>query len=155
MTCCPTIIGGPVAVTVAGPGVPGNRIKLTTEGSLTVKAKTFTISDRDQGLGHTRSNNNSYIEGTFVLTKGIFSSEGLFPAPTGGAPIFNDDITGIAAIKGLCGLRVTLESSCGDTWNMVAAAETSEGEQDIFEGTASFRFSSPLPIQEINSFGLS
>lgn len=151
MTCCPTIIGGPVNVTIAGAGIPGGRIKLTTEGSLTVKANTFTISDRDQGLGHTSSRNNSYMEGTFVLSRGAFTSRALFQDSTpGGVSIFDDSVSSISSIKGQCNLVVTLESFCGDTWQMSAAAETSEGEQDIFEGTANFRFSSPLPITEIS-----
>ena len=153
MACCPTIIGGPVNVTVAGDDIPGGRVKLTTEGSLIVKANTKTQSDRDTGLGHTRSRNNSYIEGTFILSRGLFSTEDLFgfTGDAGGAaPIFNDGISGIADIQCACGLTVTLESECGDVWSMIAAAETSGGEQDIYEGTASFRFSSPFPIREFS-----
>ena len=156
MACCPSIIGGPVNVTIAGLAIPGRRIKLTTEGSLTVKAKNFTISDRDTGLGHSKTRNNSVISGTFILTRGILSTDQLFPSDASFAdasPIFNDDVTGIQWIKSACGLTVTLESECGDAWIMNNAAETSEGEQDIYEGTADFRFSSAYPVREINLRG--
>lgn len=144
MACCPSVLAGPVSLTITHPDL-GGRQKFETEGDVTTKPKTFTIEDRDSGRGHRKTRNNSYIEGTITLTNGGLGLVSSFRTENGFEP-FNDVDVDPTKLFCICGAVVNMVDDCGNSWTMYNAAFTGDGTFNSREGTMAFRFSSPFEI---------
>lgn len=148
MSCCPSFIGDEVDIIVKA-GAPVNRHwKFSTDGnSVTVKPLNFTFEDR-QNRGHTRQPNNSYIECTITLNRGLFSNSFDF---NDAVVQLNNQISEISGLFRMCDATVTLVGSCGDTYTMRSAVYTGDGTFDMREGTANLRFSSIYDVTDTNN----
>lgn len=147
-TCCPSFIGGRVDLIIRNSGASGSRYwKFSTEDAVTLKPRNFTHEDR-QNLGHVREPNNSYIEATVPLKRGIFSND---PSVGGSSIDFDDDVDDISDIFEMCNAEINIVAECGDTYTMRSAVYTGDGTFDIKGGTATLRFSSIYDIIDTNS----